>query len=271
MLTESFKAAVVQMSSQTNIDDNLDQAYSLIKEAADNNALVAGLPENFAFLGGLSMRMKKAEEIAEKVPRFLSATANEFSLFLMGGSYPVPAPDHKVYNHSVLYGPEGNELISYNKIHLFDVSLGEEEKYRESNYVVPGDLTPAVHKDETIGNWGLSICYDLRFPELYKALTDQGAEIISVPSAFTFTTGQDHWEPLLKARAIETTSYVFAPAQTGVHGKNRNTWGHSMIVDPWGEVVADAGREPGVAYAEINPQRIKAVRKMVPSLQHHRL
>lgn len=271
MLTDPYKAAVIQLNSQTTIDDNLDQAYGLIKKAAGEGAVVAGLPENFAFLGGLSMRMKKAGEIAKRVPEFLSDTAKEFSLYLMGGSYPVPGPDGKVYNHSALYDPQGNELVSYDKIHLFDVSLGKEETYRESDYVIPGEPSAAFYEDDQIGSWGLSVCYDLRFPELYNKLTAKGAEILSVPSAFTYTTGQDHWEPLLKARAIETTSYVFAPAQTGVHGKNRKTWGHSLIVDPWGEVVADAGSKPGVAYAEINPQRLKAVRKMIPSLQHRRL
>lgn len=271
MFKSRYKAAVIQMNSQSNLDDNLEQAYSFIQEASRNGALVAGLPENFSFLGGLSMRLENAGEISQRVPKFLSATAEEFNMYIMGGSYPVPASEGKVSNHSALYGPEGNELASYDKIHLFDVTLGEQEEYRESDYVSPGALNTAIYSDNEIGSWGLSICYDLRFPELYRQLSSGGTDIFSIPSAFTYTTGQDHWEMLLRTRAIENTCYVLAPAQTGVHGKNRKTWGHSIIVDPWGEVLADAGAEPRVAYAEIDPARIKTVRKAIPSLQHRRL
>jgi len=271
MFTSPYKAAVVQMNSQIDLEANLEQAYTFIKQAAGEGARIAGLPENFAFLGGLSMRLEQADTIAERVPEFLSETAREFEIYLLGGSYPVPTSGDKVYNHSTLYGPDGKELISYNKIHLFDVDLSEEEAYRESDYVQGGEVQTAVYEDSTIGSWGLSVCYDLRFPEWYRRLTEQGVEVLSVPSAFTFTTGQDHWRPLLRARAIENTCYVFAPAQTGLHGRNRKTWGHAMIIDPWGEVLADAGTEPGVAYAEIDPEKIKEVRKKIPSLEHRRL
>lgn len=267
---KSYRAAVIQMNSQEDLEANLEQAYTFIRQAADKGALTIGLPENFSFLGGLKMRMKQADQIAERLPEFLSETAVEFGIYLLGGSYPIPQPNGKVHNHSTLYNPEGRELISYNKVHLFDVDLGDDESYRESDYVAPGELKPAVYKDQTIGNWGLSVCYDLRFPEYYRKLVQEGAEILTVPSAFTYTTGQDHWESLLKARAIENTAYVFAPAQTGLHGKNRKTWGHSMILDPWGKVLADAGSEPGVAYAEIKPERIKEVRAQIPSLKHRR-
>ncbi|HKK47038.1 MAG TPA: carbon-nitrogen hydrolase family protein [Balneolaceae bacterium] len=270
MVSRSYKAAVIQMNSQQDLEANLEIAYEYISKASAQGSLVVGVPENFAFLGGLRMRMKQADKIAERVPGFLSRTASEFQIYLLGGSYPVPAPGGKVYNHATLYGPNGDELISYNKVHLFDVDLSDDEAYRESDYVMPGELIPANYEDETIGNWGLSVCYDLRFPEYYRKLIGNGAEVVSVPSAFTYTTGQDHWETLLKARAIENTAYVFAPAQTGLHGKNRKTWGHAMIVDPWGKVIADAGQEPGVAYAEINPRRIREVRQQIPSLKHRR-
>lgn len=270
MFSSSYQAAVIQMNSQTDLEANLEQAHNLIKQAADQGAKLVGLPENFAFLGGLSMRMERADEIAERVPIFLSETTKEFGIYLVGGSYPVPTANEKVFNHGTIYSPEGEELAAYNKIHLFDVALSEDEAYRESDYVESGKINPVVYKDETIGNWGLSVCYDLRFPEFYRKLVGEGAEILSVPSAFTFTTGQDHWEPLLRARAIENTSYVFAPAQTGLHGKNRKTWGHAMIVDPWGKVVADAGSEPGLAMAEIDPQKLEEVRSQIPSLQHRR-
>ncbi|MGD8426823.1 MAG: carbon-nitrogen hydrolase family protein [Balneolaceae bacterium] len=270
MFESIYKAAVVQMNSQKELAANLDQAYEYIYKAAKKGALLVGLPENFAFLGGLTMRIKNADKIAEQAPRFLADTAAELNVYLIGGSYPVPVSEGKVYNHATLYSPDGNVLLDYNKIHLFDVDLSESEAYRESDYVVPGTLSPSVYGDEVIGTWGLSVCYDLRFPEHYRKLVEEGAEVLSIPSAFTYTTGRDHWETLLRARAIENTSYVFAPAQTGRHGKNRKTWGHAMIIDPWGQIIADAGSEPGVEFAEIDPDRIKEVRTQIPSLKHRR-
>ncbi len=271
MFSEPYKASVIQMNSKKDLQANLDSAYKRIKESVEQGVKVVGLPENFSFLGGLSMRMKKADKIAEEVPNFLADTAKEFEVYIMGGSYPVPADGGKVYNHSPLYAPDGKEMKSYNKIHLFDVDLDGDESYRESDYVQAGDAKAVVCKNEEIGNWGLSVCYDLRFPELYRKLVAGGAEILSIPSAFTYTTGQDHWRSLLRARAIENTCYVFAPAQTGLHGKNRRTWGHAMIIDPWGRVLADAGEEPSIAVAEIDPNNIKKVRSQIPSLKHRRI
>ncbi len=259
------------MNSQTNLDENFDQAYNFIEKAVEDGADLVGLPENFAFLGGLSMRIKNAGEIEERVSAFLERTAKEFEVYIIGGSYPVPAGEDKVYNHATLIGPNGEELASYNKIHLFDVDLSDKESYHESDYIQPGKPEPVVFKSDTIGNWGLSVCYDLRFPELYRKLTEGEAEILSVPSAFTYTTGQVHWKTLLKARAIENTSYVFAPAQTGLHGHNRQTWGYAMIVDPWGNIIADAGPKPGFATAEIDPEKLRQVRAKIPSLKHRKL
>lgn len=271
MFSSPYNAAVIQMNSQTNLDENLDDAYKLIKQAAEEGAQVVGLPENFAFLGGLSMRLEQAGEIEKQASAFLSDTAKEFEVYIIGGSYPVAAGEEKVYNHATIWGPDGEKLASYNKMHLFDVDLSDEEAYRESDYIKPGDPDPVISKNETIGNWGLTVCYDLRFPELYRKLAEQGAEIFSIPSAFTYTTGQVHWKTLLKARAIENTSYVFAPAQTGLHGKNRRTWGYAMIVDPWGNIVADAGPKPGFAMAEIDPKELQKARKRIPSLKHRRI
>ena len=270
MDNSAYRAAVVQMNSGIELQENLDQAYSFVQEASEEGAKVIGLPENFSFLGGLAMRMEQAGYIAEEVPSFLSDTANEFNIYLLGGSYPIPAESGKVYNHSPLYNPDGKKVAGYDKIHLFDVSLGSKEAYNESSYVEAGRPRPITYTDPSIGSWGLSVCYDLRFPEYFRELVKEGAKVLSVPSAFTYTTGQDHWKVLLQARAIENTSYVFAPAQTGVHGKDRETWGHAMIVDPWGRVVANAGVKPGVAYATINPDRIEKVRSSIPSLQHQR-
>ncbi|SMO61859.1 carbon-nitrogen hydrolase family protein [Fodinibius sediminis] len=271
MISAGYRAAIIQMNSGTKLQENLEEAYQYITEAASQGARVVGLPENFSFLGGLSMRMEQAPAIAEKVPSFLSETAEEYGIFLMGGSYPVPLENGKVFNRSTIYSPEGKRLASYDKIHLFDVTLNREEAYRESEYVEAGSPRPVVFRDETIGNWGLSVCYDLRFPELYRLLVSRGAEVLSVPSAFTYTTGQDHWKPLLRARAIENASYVLAPAQTGIHGDNRKTWGHAMIIDPWGQILVDAGQEPGIGYTRIDPKRIQQVRESIPSLEHRRV
>lgn len=271
MFSSPYKAAVVQLNSQTNIDYNLETAYQYINKAVEQNAKVVALPENFAFLGGLSMRMEQANSIAKKVPQFLSQTAREYNIYIMGGSYPVPAEDQKVFNRSTLYNPDGKQVARYDKIHLFDVDLDDNESYRESDYVQAGDPKPVVYLDDEIGNWGLTVCYDLRFPELYRKLVEQKANILSVPSAFTYTTGQNHWEPLLRSRAIENTSYVMAPAQTGIHGKNRKTWGHAMIIDPWGRIITDAGGEPGIVLAEINRETINQVRSQIPSLQHRQI
>lgn len=271
MFSKPYKAAVIQMNSQTELKANMDSAYRYMQKAASRGAKVVGLPENFAFLGGLSMRMKNADRIAREVSAFIAETSKEFGIYIMGGSYPVPTGNGKVYNRSTFYNPEGEKIAEYDKIHLFDVDLQEGESYRESDYVEAGKATPVVLRDNRIGNWGLTVCYDLRFPELYRELVKEGAQILSVPSAFTYTTGQDHWRTLLRGRAIENTCYVFAPAQTGLHGKNRKTWGHAMIIDPWGTVIADAGQEPGVTMAEINPEKIKQVRSQIPSLDHRRV
>lgn len=268
---ETYKAAVVQMNSQPNIEHNLDQARELIQQAATSQARLVCLPENFAFLGDFELRMKKSEEIHTKAETFLKEIAAEYGIYLLGGSFPVPTSNNKVYNRSLLINPEGSTVAKYDKIHLFDVDLEEGESYRESDYVQHGDIKPAVWKADEIGNLGLSVCYDLRFPELYRKLAINGAEVLTVPSAFTQTTGEVHWEILLRARAIENTSYVLAPAQTGVHGVNRKTYGHSLIVDPWGEVLADGEKEIGIVTANISSNRLENVRASIPSLNHRRM
>lgn len=265
---EKYTAAVVQMNSQPDFERNLEQAYSLIGVAAGGGARLVGLPENFAFLGDFNVRLDEAANIAERTPDFLKETAAEFAIYLLGGSFPVPDGKGKVYNRSLLFGPDGSRLATYDKIHLFDVDLPEGESYRESDYVRSGENNAVVFGTDEIGRAGMTICYDLRFPEQYRRLMDERADLLCVPAAFTATTGKDHWKPLLQARAIENTAYVFAPAQTGVHGEKRRTHGHSMIIDPWGTVLADAGTDPGVSYAEIHPDRLREVRQRIPSLEH---
>lgn len=264
----SYKAAAVQMNSQPDIDLNFEAARKWIRTAASQGARLAGLPEYFSFLGDLHERQERAGEISKRSSQFLKETAAEFSIYLLGGTIPVPADDQRTYNRSLFIGPAGDVLASYDKIHLFDVDLSDEEQYRESDDIKPGSNEPVTVSEKELGRLGLSVCYDLRFPELYRALTAKGAELLTVPSAFTATTGKDHWEPLLRARAIENTAYVFAPAQTGTHGRNRVTHGHALIIDPWGTILADAGTDEGIAVAQIESERISQVRRQIPSLEH---
>lgn len=265
---KSYLAAAIQMNSQPDIEFNLNQAYELTTKAVSEGAEFVGYPENFSFLGDLKKRRENAELIAEKSYPFLQQTAREFGIYLLGGSYPMPAGNNKNYNRSILFGPKGKQLALYDKIHLFDVDLPGGESYKESDYVKPGKYQTSVHSSNTIGTIGLTVCYDLRFPELYRKIMEEKADVLTVPSAFTETTGKDHWTTLLRARAIENTVYVFAPAQTGLHGKNRRTYGHASIIDPWGKILADAGTETGFILAEISPQKISEVRTQIPSLKH---
>lgn len=268
---KAFKAAAIQLNSQPYLDLNLEISYKCIKEAANKGASLVGLPENFSFLGDLPAKMEQAAVIAEESESFLKDAAKEFGIYLLGGSFPVPAGSGKVYNRSLLLGPDGNIIASYDKIHLFDVDLEKGESYRESEYVEGGELEPVCQEIPDLGTIGLSICYDLRFPELYRELSQNGAELLTVPSAFTKTTGQDHWFPLLRARAIENTAFVFAPAQTGLHGEKRRTFGHSLIIDPWGRILADGGEEPGVIFSDLDPKVLQETRSAIPSLGHRRL
>jgi len=173
-----------------------------------------------------------------------------------------------VYNTVSLFGPEGTQLATYKKVHLFDVNLPDGNTYQESHTVLSGTELPPAYQSDTFGTLGLSVCYDVRFPELYRHLSKQGADVLLIPAAFTAFTGKDHWQVLLQARAIENTCYVIAPAQTGKHYARRQSHGHALIVDPWGTILADAGDKPGVAIAPIDPARVAQVRRQMPSLNH---
>jgi predicted amidohydrolase len=194
--------------------------------------------------------------------------AQRFQVTVMGGGYPVPTGNGKVLNTALLVGPTGQELMRYEKVHLFDVSIPDGVRYQESETVVAGMKLPTLYRSQELGNIGLSVCYDVRFPELYRHLSHLGADVLCVPAAFTAYTGKDHWQVLLRARAIENTCYVIAPAQTGRHNSRRQSHGHAMVIDPWGTVLADAGEDVGLAIAEINPARLTQVRQQMPSLQH---
>ncbi|GBO53587.1 omega amidase [Pseudanabaena sp. lw0831] len=271
---KSYLAAAVQMTSVSDVDKNLAQAEDLIQLAVNRGAELVCLPENFSFLGDESEKTSIATEIAEKSEKFLITIAQRYQILLLGGGFPVPVATRsnsspiKMYNTALLIGREGEELARYRKMHLFDVNLPDGNTYQESATVLAGTESPPVYMSEKYGNLGLSVCYDVRFPELYRHLSQNGANILFVPAAFTAFTGKDHWQVLLQARAIENTCYVIAPAQVGMHTPRRQSHGHAMIVDPWGIVLADAGDRIGVAIAEIQPSRIDQIRRQMPSLQH---
>ncbi|MBW4654868.1 MAG: carbon-nitrogen hydrolase family protein [Kaiparowitsia implicata GSE-PSE-MK54-09C] len=266
---KSYLAAAVQMNSVPDLSKNLAQAEDLIELAVRQGAELIGLPENFSFLGDEMEKVNQAGAIAQASEKFLKTMAQRYQVTLLGGGFPVPTDDpNKVFNTALLVDTDGSELSRYEKVHLFDVNLPDGNTYRESNTVLAGVQMPAVYASKELGNLGLSVCYDIRFPELYRHLSQMGAEVLFVPATFTAYTGKDHWEVLIKARAIENTCYVIAPAQTGQHYGIRQSHGHASIVDPWGLVLADAGDKPGVAIAPINPSRIEQVRRQMPCLQH---
>ncbi|AFZ19126.1 carbon-nitrogen hydrolase family protein [Allocoleopsis franciscana] len=265
---KSYIAAAIQMTSLPDLEKNLVEAEELIELAVRQGAELVSLPENFSFLGTEEDKIAQAKEIALKSEKFLKTMAQRFQVTILGGGFPVPVNQEKVYNTALLIDPNGTELTRYQKVHLFDVNVPDGNTYRESSTVMAGNDLPAVYHSEQLGTLGLSVCYDVRFPELYRHLAYKGADILFVPAAFTAYTGKDHWQVLLQARAIENTCYVIAPAQTGRHYATRRTHGHAMIIDPWGVILSDAGEKPGVAIAEINPIRLEQVRRQMPCLQH---
>jgi len=268
----SFLAAVVQLNCTSDAAANLAQADMLIRRAASYGAKLVATPENTNYLGPHAEKVRLAEPIPGPTVDRLAALASELGIHLLVGSVNERGSDtDRCYNTSVLLGPSGERLASYRKIHLFDVDHSADVRFAESDTVIPGDEVVVV--GTTLGSIGLSICYDLRFAELYRALRDGGAEMIAVPSAFTATTGKAHWEALIRARAIETQCYVLAPGQTGHHDDLglRESHGNSMIVDPWGQVVARASDGPGLALAEIDPNRVAGVRRGMPIAAHRRL
>jgi len=267
----SYLAAAVQMTSTPDLAANLHQAEEWIDFASRQGCELITLPENFSFMGPEADKAAQAAEIAQRSEEFLQKMAQRFQVTLLGGGFPVPGPEGKVFNTASLVDPNGIELARYHKIHLFDVNLPDGNTYQESRTVASGKRV-CVYAHPHLGSLGLSVCYDIRFPELYRQLVEQGAEILLIPAAFTAFTGKDHWQILVQCRAIENTAYVIAPAQVGTHYQRRQCHGHAMIIDPWGTILADAGGDkPGVAIAEISPERIQQVRRQMPSLRHRQL
>lgn len=265
---KSYLAAAVQMTSNPDLEANLSEAEDLVELAVRRGASLVGLPENFSFLGDENTKMARASEIAIASEKFLQRMAQRFQVTILGGGFPVPSGEDTVYNTALLVAPSGEEVARYHKAHLFDVNLPDGNTYRESTTVKAGTDLPPVYSDPDLGNIGISVCYDVRFPELYRHLAAQGADILFVPATFTAYTGKDHWQVLLQARSIENTCYTIAPAQTGTHYARRQSHGHACAIDPWGIVLADAGDRPGVAIAEIDPLHLEQVRRQMPSLQH---
>ncbi|HYD32243.1 MAG TPA: carbon-nitrogen hydrolase family protein [Azospirillaceae bacterium] len=269
-MTAVFKAACVQVNAGPEIDPNLEAAGTLVRRARDAGADFIALPENVSMI--VQGRRKilervKPEPLHPGVP-FFAGLARETGAWILAGSLGILLEGGKVANRSYLFAADGTIAATYDKIHMFDVDLGHGESYRESATFEPGQR--AVVARTPWGAMGLSICYDVRFAYLYRALAQAGAEIITVPAAFTVPTGQAHWHALLRARAIETGCFVIAPAQTGTHDQGRRTYGHSLIVSPWGEVLADAGEEPGIVVAEIDRTRVAEARGKIPALRHDR-
>jgi len=266
----SFLAAAVQLTSTPDADRNFAAAEEQIELAARRGAELVGLPENFAFMGDDERRLELAPSLAERCSSFLVTMARRYQVTLLGGGFPVPAGPGQTLNRAELVSTEGQLLAQYDKIHLFDVDLPDGNTYRESATVKPGDQLPPVIEVAGLGRIGLSICYDVRFPELYRHLAETGVDVLMVPAAFTAFTGKDHWQVLLQARAIENTAYVVAPAQTGLHYGRRQSHGHALVIDPWGTVLADAGVSVGLAVAPVDPGHAQRVRAQMPSLQHRR-
>lgn len=266
----SFTVACVQHCAEDDVAQNIDEAAALVRQAAAAGAQLICLPENFSCLeerDALYLERGYAEADHPALTVF-PALARELGVVLALGSLTIRLPSGRVHNRSYVLDSTGAVLATYNKIHLFDVQLKQGEMYRESATVEPGERRSAAVLPW--GRLGLSVCYDVRFPQLYRALAQDGADFLAVPAAFTATTGEAHWHVLLRARAIENGCYVFAAAQCGRRRWGRRTYGHSLIVDPWGAVLADAGSEPGFVLAHVEPEKVGEARAMIPSLRHER-
>ena len=265
--------AAIQMTSSHLVADNLLAAGKLLREAKDLGADIACLPENFSFIG---LRDSDKLQISEPdgtgpVQEFLSRTARELKLWILGGTTVIKGDtDRRVSNTSLLIDSSGKRVARYDKIHLFDVAIpGRNEQYLESTHVTPGEAV--VLADTPVGRLGLSVCYDMRFPELYRELVARGAEWLAMPAAFTVPTGRAHWETLLRARAIENLCYVVAPAQSGTHTSGRETYGDTLIVDYWGQVLSRLAKGLGVISAEFDLAKQAETRARFPALENRRL
>lgn len=264
-----MKIACVQMRSGVDIDTNLAQAEGLIRKAVSEGAVFVATPEMTHILQRSSKRLFAAisDEENDRGVKYFSGLAKELGIDLLIGSLAIKTGEARAANRSFLFGPKGETKARYDKIHLFDVTVSREETWKESKFYDSGEK--AVMSKVGDAKLGLSICYDVRFADLYRGYGQAGADIITIPAAFTRPTGQAHWETLLRARAIETGSFIVAPAQGGTHEDGRATWGHSMIVGPWGDVLAQIdGDNPGFICADIDLNDVAEARRKIPAWQH---
>jgi predicted amidohydrolase len=263
-------AALIQPTAAREFEPNFAVTRDLVRRAADAGARFILTPENAVMMEpvrALAIEKARSEQDHPAIS-FFADLARETGAFLLAGSLTVKREDGKLANRSYLFDDHGRIVAKYSKIHLFDVDLPSGERYRESETFAPGG--EAVLAQTPFGTVGLTICYDLRFPHLYRMLAQAGASVLTVPAAFTRVTGQAHWHVLLRSRAIETGCFVLAPGQTGTHAEGRLTYGHSLIVAPWGEILADAGEDVGFVTAELDLDRVAEARGRVPSLRHDR-
>jgi len=269
-----LKISCIQMNSSANMSENVAKLQKMVAEAAGQGAKLVATPEN-SFLMDEPKSQRELYTMSEHpVVRVSADMARENKVFLLIGSVAVAddgwqaTDDNKAYNRSILFNPNGEIIAHYDKIHLFDVEVGDGQVYRESTKIMAGNR--AVVAKTQFFDLGMTVCYDLRFPHLFRALAKNGANIIATPAAFTKTTGEAHWHVLQRARAIETGCFIIAPAQTGTHAGGRQTFGHSLIIDPWGMVLADGGEGEGIVAAEIDLAEVEKTRAKMPSLRHDR-
>ncbi len=269
-MTDRFCVACVQTNSGREVLPNIAATSTLVRDARKAGADFILLPENVAMLepDDRLLQQKALPESEHPAVAAFADLARETGAWLLVGSLVVMISPDKVANRSILLDPAGKVVARYDKIHLFDVDLNENESYRESARIAPGGQ--AVVAETPWGRLGMTVCYDLRFPHLYRSLAKRGADFLAVPAAFTRVTGRAHWHVLQRARAIENGCYVFAPAQCGDHAEGRQTYGHSLVIDPWGEVLADGGEEVGFILAEIDSALVADARRKIPSLSHDR-
>lgn len=269
-MTSPFRIACLQINSGNDLAANLATLKEMVVEAAKSGARFVLTPEYCLMMDGSGRVMRERALPADggEVLVELQALARGQQVWLLVGSLTLKTDDDRIANRSFLIADDGRVVATYDKIHMFDVTLPDGKVIRESSSYRPGGR--AVVAQTPWGKLGMTVCYDLRFPQLFRALAQQGAQFIAVPSSFQRQTGMAHWHTLLRARAIENAAYILAPAMCGEHPGNRQTYGHALIVDPWGEVLADGGDEQGIVYAEVDPARVAKIRGMMPSLEHDR-
>ncbi len=269
-MTTSFYAACIQNTATRDIEANIDWVCERIVEAQAAGADFIALTESVGLIEPVNERLAEQcfEQDRDAGLAAFRVQARDLKVSILVGSQLIKSPDGRIVNRSFLLDDKGEIRAYYDKLHMFDIELSNGEFYRESDVIVPGDK--AVVATTPWGKLGMTVCYDLRFATLYRALAQNGAQFITIPAAFTQTTGKAHWHLLVRARAIETGCYIIAPNQCGHHVGRRASWGHSLIVDPWGKVLADGGVEPGIVYAEIDLSCVERTRRMIPALKHDR-